>query len=229
MIRVEQVSKRAGTKQILNNITFAVEKGTVLGLIGPNGAGKTTLLSILSATGKLEEGDVWIGEYSLRKNVKDARKKIGYVPQEIALYPSLSVLDNMNFWAKLAQIQKRKEKVTEIVHLLQLENYLHENVDRLSGGYKRRVNIAVALLHEPDILLMDEPTVGMDLYSKKELLPFIKNLSKKGTTIIYTSHDVEEMLYLSDRIVMLEQGMLKFEGSIDLARKELQILRQLGS
>ncbi|ARK29970.1 ABC transporter ATP-binding protein [Halalkalibacter krulwichiae] len=227
MIRIENVSKQIGSKMILENITLTVGKGEILGLIGPNGAGKTTLLSLLSTTEKVEDGEIWIGECSLRKNVKKARRKIGYVPQEIALYPSLSVFDNVTFWAKMLQI--KQTKVTELVRLLQLDDFLHEKVDRLSGGYKRRVNIAVALLHEPEVLLMDEPTVGMDLYSKKDLLPFIKHVSKQGTTIVFTSHDVDEMLYLADRIAMLEQGKLIFDGSVDQAKKEIAILQGLNS
>lgn len=225
MIRVENVSKKIGSKIVLENINLSVEKGKILGLVGPNGAGKTTLLSVLSTTLTPDEGDIWVADHSLEKEIKEIRKKIGYVPQEIALYPSLSLKDNLTFWAKLTQVKNRKSRIKEVVELLGLEDYLHEKVERLSGGYKRRVNIAVALLHQPQVLIMDEPTVGMDLYSKRELLPFLKSLTENGTIVIYTSHDVEELLYLSDRIAMLEQGHLVFEGSVEEAKKKLSILQ----
>ncbi|OIJ22323.1 hypothetical protein BKP45_06700 [Anaerobacillus alkalidiazotrophicus] len=225
MIRVENVSKKIGSKIVLENINLFVEKGGILGLVGPNGAGKTTLLSVLSTTIMPDGGEIWVAEHSLSQELQEIRKKIGYVPQEIALYPSLSIKDNLTFWAKLTQVKNRKSRIKEVVELLGLDHYWHEKVERLSGGYKRRVNIAVALLHQPQVLIMDEPTVGMDLYSKRELLPFLKNLTKNGTIVIYTSHDVEELLYLSDRIAMLEQGQLVFEGSVEEAKKELSILQ----
>lgn len=224
MIRVENLQKRIGSKTILD-IHLQLEKGKIHGLIGPNGAGKTTLLSILSSTTPFDAGEVYIGELSLRKHLKKIRKLIGYVPQEVALYPSLTVIDNLIFWGKMANIKDLKRRIEEIVRLLKLDSYLYTKVNRLSGGYSRRVNIAVALLHEPEILIMDEPTVGMDLYSKQDLLPFLKNLTTFGKTIIYTSHDVDEILYLSDRVIMLEQGIVTFEGSVEAAKKQLSILQ----
>ena len=224
MIRVENLQKRIGSKTILD-IHLQLEKGKIHGLIGPNGAGKTTLLSILSSTIPFDAGEVYIGELSLRKHLKKIRKLIGYVPQEVALYPSLTVIDNLTFWGKMSNIKDWKRRIEEIVRLLKLDNYLYTKVNRLSGGYSRRVNIAVALLHEPEVLIMDEPTVGMDLYSKQDLLPFLKNLTTFGKTIIYTSHDVDEILYLSDRVIMLEQGIVTFEGSVEAAKKQLSILQ----
>lgn len=229
MIEIENLGKKVGSKNILHDINLKVAKGEVLGLIGPNGAGKTTLLSLLSTTQRLDVGEIRIDGYSMRKEIKEIRKKIGYVPQEIALYSTLTVLDNLNFWGEMSQTKNKRARIMEVVSLLSLEKFSNEKMDRLSGGYKRRVNIAAALLHHPEILLMDEPTVGMDIYSKQELLPFLKNLSKKGTTIIYTSHDVEELLYLSDRIAMLDQGKLVFDGSLEEGKKKIEILQGVTS
>lgn len=224
MIRIENLQKKIGSKTVLN-VNLQLERGKIHGLIGPNGAGKTTLLSILSSTIPFDEGEVYFGELSLRKDIKQIRKLVGYVPQEIALYPSLTVMDNLVFWSKMANVKNRKQRIDEIIDLLKLSSYLHTRVSGLSGGYSRRVNIAVALLHEPEIVIMDEPTVGMDLYSKQDLLPFLKNLSKMGKTIIYTSHDVDEILYLSDQIVMLDQGIITFKGSVEAAKDKLSILQ----
>ncbi|WP_170885592.1 ABC transporter ATP-binding protein [Bacillus alkalicellulosilyticus] len=225
MLKVENITKKIRDRTVLHHINLQLAEGEVLGLIGPNGAGKTTLLSLLSTTMPLESGDITVDGLSVRNHVNEIRKKIGYVPQEIALYPTLTVFDNLSFWASMLQIKDKHKRIKDMVQLLHLKNVQNERIERLSGGYKRRVNIAVALMHEPSILLMDEPTVGMDLFSKQELLPFLKDLSKNGTSIIYTSHDVEELLYLSDRIAMLEEGKLVFNGSVKEAKQEITLLQ----
>ena len=171
-------------------------------------------------------GDILIQGYSVRKQTKQARQLIGYVPQEIALHTSLSVWDNLNFWAALAPTPVTREKLMEVADQVGLSEHLHRRVAHLSGGYQRRVNMAVAMLHDPPILLMDEPTVGVDIYAKQEMLPFMKAWKDQGRTIIYSSHDAEEIGYLADRVLMLEEGKLVFDGQIAEAQEKLEILQR---
>lgn len=227
MIEIQHVSKKIGSKTILDDVSLEIKKGEVVGLVGPNGAGKTTLFSLISTISSPTSGDIWIDGCSVRRQTKEVRALIGYVPQEIALYHSLSILDNLQFWATMSSVKINAKRIEQIAKLLGLTDRLKEKIENLSGGYKRRVNLAVAMLHDPPILLMDEPTVGVDMYAKRELLPFIKKCKEQGTTIVYSSHDAEELLYLADRIVMLEQGKVIFDGRIEKAKEELDILQDL--
>lgn len=227
MIEIQHVSKKIGSKTILDDVSLEIKKGEVVGLVGPNGAGKTTLFSLISTISSPTSGDIWIDGCSVRRQTKEVRALIGYVPQEIALYHSLSILDNLQFWATMSSVKINAKRIEQITKLLGLTDRLKEKIENLSGGYKRRVNLAVAMLHDPPILLMDEPTVGVDMYAKRELLPFIKKCKEQGTTIVYSSHDAEELLYLADRIVMLEQGKVIFDGRIEKAKEELDILQDL--
>lgn len=225
MIEIQHVSKKIGSKTILDDVSLKIKKGEVVGLVGLNGAGKTTLFSLISTISPPTSGDIWIDGCSVRRQTKEVRALIGYVPQEIALYHSLSILDNLHFWATMSSVKINAKRIEQIAQLLGLTERLKEKVENLSGGYRRRVNMAVAMLHDPPILLMDEPTVGVDMYAKRELLPFIKKCKEQGTTIVYSSHDAEELLYLADRIVMLEQGKLVFDGTMEKAKRELDILQ----
>lgn len=227
MIQIIQVSKQIGSKLILDGINLQIEKGEAVGLVGANGAGKTTLFSLISTISPITKGDILVNGYSVRTQTKEARKYIGYVPQEIALYTSLTVWDNLSFWAKLAPIPVNREQILLVAGQLGLSKFLTEQVANLSGGYKRRVNMAVALLHQPPLLLMDEPTVGVDIYAKRDCLALMNKWKEEGTTIIYSSHDAEEIYSLADRVIMLQEGRLVFDGSIERAKQELDILQSV--
>lgn len=207
MISVNNLTKEYNKVKVLSDVSFTVKKGDLLGIIGSNGAGKSTLVSIIAQIIQPTSGSVTLGEGS-----------IGYVPQEITLFPNLTVKENLNFWDTISNSHSRKERrqnVHQIAELAQLQDYLNKKVKQLSGGLKRRLNLAVALLSHPDILIMDEPTVGMDISSRTNMVDFIKELSATGKTIIYISHHPDEIESLCNHIVCLNEGQLVFDGSLD--------------
>ncbi|MBY0006687.1 ABC transporter ATP-binding protein [Priestia aryabhattai] len=220
MIEINNVSKTYGKKRSLANVTLTVESGEVIGLLGPNGAGKSTLLSILSTITAPSSGNVTIGGLSLKKNQKAIREVIGYVPQDIALWEELSVKENMKMWSKMTSRSLSNEQLQSLCSAVQLEGRWKEKVKNLSGGMKRKLNIAVSLIHEPSVLLMDEPTVGIDLQSKLEIIRYIKQLAAKGKTIIYITHDLNEILGVCDRFAVLKEGKLEFVGTMDQAKEK---------
>lgn len=210
MIRVNALTKEYHKTKVLDNINFTIAKGSIVGIIGSNGAGKSTLISIMASIIKPTQGTVTIDH-----------GRIAYVPQEIALFPNFTVKDNLNFRDTISNNHGKKEKaenIKEIVAISGLEAYLNTKVSKLSGGLKRQVNIALALLPRPDILIMDEPTVGIDISSRAQIIDFIKELSKGGTTIIYVSHHPEEIESLCDQILCLNKGHLVFDGTLDHLR-----------
>lgn len=220
MIEINNVSKTYGKKRSLANVTLTVESGEVIGLLGPNGAGKSTLLSILSTITAPSSGNVTIGGLSLKKNQKAIREVIGYVPQDIALWEELSVKENMKMWSKMTSRSLSNKQLQSLCSAVQLEGRWKEKVKNLSGGMKRKLNIAVSLIHEPSVLLMDEPTVGIDLQSKLEIIRYIKQLAAKGKTIIYITHDLNEILGVCDRFAVLKEGKLEFVGTMDQAKEK---------
>ncbi|WP_025028651.1 ABC transporter ATP-binding protein [Caldalkalibacillus mannanilyticus] len=220
MITIENVTKSYGKKKILRNVTLTIDKGEVYGLLGPNGAGKSTLLSILSTLTQPTSGTVSIQGYHLGKQNKQVREIIGYVPQDLALWEKMTVQENMRFWSKFGKKSVADKRLLDLCKAVQLEEKWTEKVSKLSGGMKRKLNIAVALIHDPDVLLMDEPTVGIDFQSKFEINQYIKQLTKQGKTIVYTTHDMNEIMYLCDRIGVLKEGRLSFSGSIEQIREE---------
>jgi len=235
MIEARDVTKLYRKKAALENISFWVNKGEIFGIIGPNGAGKSTLISIISTAVRPDNGDVLIDGMSVISHATHIRKIIGYVPQDIALHSELSVLDNLKFWAHINSSSMKSNKFSEIEHLvntLELENVLKVRVENLSGGMKRRVNIAVALLNSPEVIIMDEPTVGLDIVSRKVVIKLIKDLAATGKTIVYTSHSYEEIEHLCNRILVLNEGRKIFEGLLTDARNQIHdesILSYLGS
>ena len=210
MITVKNLSKEYNKIKVLDDVSFTLKKGDLLGVIGSNGAGKSTLVSIMANIIKPTKGSVTIHEGS-----------IGYVPQEITLFPNFTVKENLNFWDTISNnhsFKERRKNIDQIVQISQLQDYLHKKVNQLSGGLKRRLNIAVALLAHPDILIMDEPTVGMDISSRRNMVNFIKDLSAAGKTIIYISHHPDEIESLCNHIICLNQGHLVFDGSLGQLR-----------
>ncbi len=207
MITVNELTKTYNKIKVLDGVSFTIHEGSIVGIIGSNGAGKSTLISIIAGIIKPTKGSFTTGG-----------AKIGYVPQEITLFPNFTVKENLNFWDTISNkhgSKKRKENIKHIIAVAQLEDYLHKKVNQLSGGLKRRVNIAVSLLSNPEILIMDEPTVGMDVSSRTEMVSFIKGLASDGTTIIYVSHHPDEIERLCDHILCLNLGHLVFDGTLE--------------
>ncbi len=224
IIDVVGLSKKYGSATVLDNLSFKIRKGEIFGLVGPNGAGKSTFISILTSVIKPTSGDIIINGYSIRQHAGKVKKQIGYVPQDIALYPGLTGLDNLRFWAGIYGLDGRlkKDRVDEALSIAGLAEKARERVDRYSGGMKRRLNIAVALLHHPDILVMDEPMVGVDMQSRMYILDAIKELKQSGRTIVFASHYADEMKKLCDRIAVLDRGAVRAVGTLS------QLQRQTG-
>jgi ABC-2 type transport system ATP-binding protein len=220
LVEVKNIVKAFNEHIAVNDISFSVEAGKVFGLLGPNGAGKSTLINMVSTLLEPTRGDILIDGSSVVKKPMAVKKLIGVVPQEIALYPTLTARENLKFWGKMyglsrADISKRTDSVLEIVGLADRAN---ERIETYSGGMKRRINIAAGLLHSPTVLFMDEPTVGIDPQSRNHILETVKHLNSEGLTVIYTSHYMEEVEFLCDRIAIIDHGEVIASGTQDELR-----------
>lgn len=220
IVQVQQVSKSYGELLALKEISFEIPKGQIFGLLGPNGAGKSTTINILSTLLKPDSGEVFMDGIKLQDRRSDCKLIIGTVPQEIALYTDLSAYDNLLFWGGLYKIPKAqlKAKALEVLELVGLSHRKNEALRNYSGGMKRRVNIAAALMHRPKILLMDEPTVGIDPQSRSYIFEIIKQLNDDGMTVIYTTHYMEEAEKLCDTIAIIDSGTIVAKGSMEALR-----------
>jgi ABC-2 type transport system ATP-binding protein len=220
IVEVRNIRKVFDTNTAVDDVSFSVEAGEVFGLLGPNGAGKSTLIGIISTLLAPTSGDVVIDGHSVVKEPMAVKQVIGVVPQEIALYPTLTARENLDFWGKMyglasGDIKKRADAVLEIVGL---SDRADERVDTYSGGMKRRINIAAGLLHNPKVLFMDEPTVGIDPQSRNHILETVKHLNNEGLTVVYTSHYMEEVEFLCDRIAIVDYGKVIAGGTQDELR-----------
>ncbi|WP_332693667.1 ABC transporter ATP-binding protein [Halalkalibacter lacteus] len=223
IVKVTKIEKHFGENHVIKGVNFSIEEGEVFGLLGPNGAGKTTLISILSAQMSTFSGQITINNLDIEKNTSDIKKLIGVVPQEIALYQELSAYDNLKFFGALYGLKRKdlKEKVKWILKLVGLEDRAHEPIKNYSGGMKRRINIAAALLHDPLVVFMDEPTVGIDPQSRNKIYELITLLKKQKKTIIYTTHYMEEATSLCDTIAILDCGCIIEYGKTNELLKKL--------
>jgi ABC-2 type transport system ATP-binding protein len=217
MINVSNLRKTFDTIEALRGISFNIQQGECYGLLGPNGAGKTTTISIMSTITEANEGEVRIAGYDLKKSPLECKKNIGVVTQEIALYNELSAYDNLLFWGSLYNVSKSdlKVRIDETLKLFGLSDRKHDKVKTYSGGMKRRVNIASALLHKPKILFMDEPTVGIDPQSRNLIFEVVEKLHNEGMTVIYTTHYMEEAERLCDRIGIIDNGEIIAQGTLN--------------
>lgn len=210
IVRANALQKRYGSKQAVVEVSFEVEPGEVFGLLGPNGAGKSTTLGMLAGLITPSAGTAFIAGYDILRERDRAKRHLGLVPQDIALYPTLSARDNLVFWGQMyglggKYLAKRIETVLELVGLRERAT---ERIETYSGGMKRRINLAAGLLHEPDVLLLDEPTVGVDPQSRNRIFEGIEHLKSEGLTLIYTSHYMEEVDRLCDRVAIVEDGRI---------------------
>jgi len=210
MLEVRNLVKKYGEKLAVDDISFDIQEGEIFSLLGPNGAGKTTTISILSTLFSPSAGDASILGYSVTKNPMEVKRLIGVVPQEIALYDDMTALENLNFWGEMYGLSggTLKARVKELLEQIGLADRAKERIKTYSGGMKRRVNIAVGLMHKPRLLFMDEPTVGIDPQSRRAILDSVKSLNKAGMTILYTTHYMEEAQELSDRVGIIDHGKL---------------------
>jgi ABC-2 type transport system ATP-binding protein len=223
LLRVEGLSKSFGTLRAVDNVSFAVRAGELYGLLGPNGAGKTTTLSIIAGLLRPDAGEVTVDGVRLSDDPQRARRFLGVVPQELAVYEELSARENLEFWGRLAGLSAReaRRRAAELLEALALTERAREPVKTYSGGMKRRVNLGCALLHRPRLLLLDEPTVGIDPQARVNLLDFIRGLQRAGTAILYTTHYLEEAETLCQRIGILDHGRLLAEGTLEELQQRL--------
>lgn len=219
LLETKNLKKYFKNIKAVDGVDLKVEEGECLGFLGPNGAGKSTTISMIATLIKPSEGEVFYKGENVHKNPKTLQKELGYVPQEIALYPTLSGGDNLKFWGRAyglkgKELKTRYEEVSEIIGI---DKRLKDKVKDYSGGMKRRLNIGAALMCDPKFIIMDEPTVGIDPQSRKYILDTVIDLNKKGTTVIYTSHYMEEVEYLCNRICIMDKGKIIAQGT----KKEL--------
>lgn len=219
-ISARSLSKSYGMITALDDFTLEVPRGSIFGLLGPNGAGKTTTISTISCLLAPDGGDVTVGGHSVRSDVTAVKRELGVVPQEIALYPTLSAGENLAFWGRMYGLSGAalKKAVDDALLLAGLEDRSKERVEKYSGGMKRRINIAAGILHTPRVLLMDEPTVGIDPQSRNHILETVKELNGKGMTVLYTSHYMEEVEFLCDRIAIMDHGKIIAMGTLNELR-----------
>ncbi|HIP37075.1 MAG TPA: ABC transporter ATP-binding protein [Crocinitomix sp.] len=217
MINISNLSKSFNDFKAINNVDLNIKKGEIFGLLGPNGAGKSTLINILSTVLKADIGTISLNGMDLNKHPEDCKQIIGIVPQEISLYDNFSAYDNLLFFGKLygVEITTLKNRINELLILIGLDNRKNDLIKTYSGGMKRRINIAAALLHQPEILLMDEPTVGVDPQSRNQIFDVVEALNKKGMTIIYTTHYMEEVERLCDTIAIMDSGKIIIQGTLE--------------
>ncbi len=216
-IEVKNLKKSFGDLQAVQDASFKADSGEVLSLLGPNGAGKSTTISMLSGLLAPTEGDASIMGHSITKEPEAAKASLGVVPQDIALYPDLSARENLVFWGKMYNLRGAalKQRVDEVLEIIGLADRQKDHVGKFSGGMKRRVNIGAALLHKPAVIIMDEPTVGIDPQSRRHILDNVKELNQKGMTVLYTTHYMEEAAELSDHIAIMDKGKVIAYGTHD--------------
>lgn len=216
-IEVKNLKKSFGDFQAVQDANFTAVSGEVLSLLGPNGAGKSTTISMLSGLLNPTAGDASIMGHSVMKEPAAAKKSLGVVPQDIALYPDLSARENLVFWGKMYGLRgvDLKQRVDEVLEIIGLADRQKDHVGKFSGGMKRRVNIGAALLHKPEVVIMDEPTVGIDPQSRRHILDNVKELNQQGMTVLYTTHYMEEAAELSHHIAIMDKGKVIAYGTHD--------------
>ena len=223
-IEVQNLHKSFGDFQAVQGASFEVQAGEVLSLLGPNGAGKSTTISMLSGLLAPTSGDACIMGQSVIREPEVAKKSLGVVPQDIALYPDLSARENLVFWGKMYGLRGAalKARVDEVLQVIGLTDRQKDHVGKFSGGMKRRVNIGAALLHKPAVVIMDEPTVGIDPQSRRHILDNVKELNQNGMTVLYTTHYMEEAAELSNHIAIMDKGKVIAYGTHD------ELIRMVG-
>ncbi len=231
VIHIDNVSKKYKNADFfsIDQLTLEITQGEIYGLLGPNGAGKTTLISMLCGLLKPTSGQLEINGMSFKKDAKKIKQAIGVVPQEYALYPTLTAYENLMYFGAMYGLsgEDLKSNVTESLAYLGLEKFAHKKIDTFSGGMKRRVNLIAGILHQPKILFLDEPTVGVDVQSKNVIIEHLKMLNKNGTTIIYTSHHLTEAQNFCTQVAIIDQGVIISTGTPEVLIENTEGARNL--
>ena len=208
MLNISNLRKTYGSLVAVDGVTFAVDGGQLVGLLGPIGAGKTTTVSMIAGLVTADSGEVLVGGSRLARDTDPIKRRIGLVPQDLALYDELSARDNLRFFGSLYHLSGAAldRAILAAAELVELADRLRDKVKTFSGGMKRRLNLAAGLLHDPDILLLDEPTVGVDPQSRNAIFDNLESLKRRGKALLYTTHYLEEAERLADRIVVIDHG-----------------------
>ncbi len=211
ILEVENLVKKYGNFEAVKGLSFSVQEGEVFGLLGPNGAGKTQTISMLTGVVTPTSGTARIGGYDLRTQMKKVKEINGLVPQDLALYPTLSARANLSFFGRIYGLSGKqlKERVDDVLQVVALTERADQAVEKYSGGMKRRVNIAAGLVHQPRLLFLDEPTVGVDPQSRNQIFESVQRLNReRGMSVVYTSHYMEEVELLCNRVAIVDQGKI---------------------
>lgn len=222
-IELRNLVKRYGSSLAVDNISLKIEKGEIFGLLGPNGAGKSTTIKMIMGLLKPNRGEIYVKGMDVRKDSLAVKRLLGLVPQDIAIYDGITARENVEFFGKLYGLRGKnlKNGADEALEFTGLKDKEKEKPKKFSGGMKRRLNIACAIVHQPEIIIMDEPTVGIDAQSRNHILDSVKELNKRGTTIIYTSHYMEEVESIAKRVGIIDYGKLIALGTKDELKKQL--------
>ncbi len=222
-ITVENLTKQYGSQKAIDSISFDVKPGEILGFLGPNGAGKTTTMKIITCFMAPSDGDVKVGEFSIHDNQEQIKKQIGYLPENNPLYYEMPVLEYLDFVAELQGVEKSKIKnrIVEMVHLTGLNEEKHKKIGELSKGYRQRVGLAQAMIHDPEVLILDEPTTGLDPNQIIEIRKLIRELGREKTVVLST-HILPEVEATCDRILIINKGKIVADGTPDTLRKQAQ-------
>lgn len=221
-IKVSAVSKIYNTQKALNTISFSAEKGEIIGFLGPNGAGKSTMMKILTGYLKPDEGEVFVDEIDVLKNPLEAQKNIGYLPEHNPLYSDMYVREYLQFQASIFKIDK--SQINLCIHKVGLQSEAHKKIHQLSKGYQQRVGLAAAILHNPSVLILDEPTTGLDPNQLAEIRTLIKELGK-DKTVLFSTHIMQEVEAVCDRVIIIKKGEILVNESLkDLQKSNLQIV-----
>jgi ABC-2 type transport system ATP-binding protein len=224
-IEVQHLVKTFGKHEAVKDISFTIGKSEIFGLLGPNGAGKSTTINMMCGYLESTSGDTLIDGQSITREPRKVKRMIGVVPQEIALYNDLNSQENLEFFGEIYGLssQERKERAQALLHFVGLYDRRKEPVKKFSGGMQRRINMAIALMHQPTFLMMDEPTVGVDPQSREHIFDTIEQLRDQGTTILYTTHYMEEAERLCNRIAIMDEGQIVALGTLEqlLAMRDL--------
>ncbi len=223
LLRVQGLFKAFGAIRAVDDVSFEVRPGEIYGLLGPNGAGKTTTISMISGLLKSDAGEVFVVGEPFWNDPQRAKRIMGVVPQELAIYEELTGRENLEFWGRMAGLSsaEAKSRAAELLSALTLTDRAKDAVKTYSGGMKRRINLGCALLHRPQLLLLDEPTVGIDPQARLNILEFIRGLCASGTAILYTTHYLEEAETLCQRIGIIDHGRLLAEGTLSELQERL--------
>jgi ABC-2 type transport system ATP-binding protein len=225
MLRVQNLRKAFGSLVAVDDVSFAIEGGQLLGLLGPNGAGKTTTVSMIAGLLTADRGEVLVGGSRLVRDTDPVKRRIGLVPQDLALYDELSARDNLRFFGALYNLKGAalNQAIDRVLELVAIADRARDKVKTFSGGMKRRLNLAAGLLHDPDILLLDEPTVGVDPQSRNAIFDNLAALKRRGKALLYTTHYMEEAERLADRIVVIDHGKVIANDTLERLQAQVAV------